>query len=78
MSARRAGKVALRPAARAFVLAVLATTAAGAQDVSAPGRVPAPGPVTDGPYAPQPILPGGIVITLYAPGSRRQWRARRT
>jgi hypothetical protein len=27
------------------------------------------GPVTDGPYAPQPILPGGIVITLYTPGS---------
>ena len=31
--------------------------------------IPAPGPVTDGPYAPQPILPGGVVIPLYPPGS---------
>jgi acetyl esterase/lipase len=29
---------------------------------------PAPG-VTDGPYAPQPILPGGLVVPLYPPGS---------
>jgi acetyl esterase/lipase len=28
-----------------------------------------PGPVTDGPYAPQPILQGGVVLTLYPPGS---------
>jgi endo-1,4-beta-xylanase len=69
MKAPRTGDGALRPAARAFVLTVIAATAAGAQDVSAPGRVPAPGPVTDGPYAPQPILPGGIVVTLYVPGS---------
>jgi acetyl esterase/lipase len=26
-------------------------------------------PSTDAPYAPQPILPGGVVITLYPPGS---------
>jgi endo-1,4-beta-xylanase len=31
--------------------------------------IPAPGPVTDGPYAPQPILPGGVVMPLYPPGS---------
>jgi endo-1,4-beta-xylanase len=31
--------------------------------------VPAPGPQTDAPYAPQPILPGGVVLTLYPPGS---------
>jgi len=31
--------------------------------------VPAPGPSTDAPYAPQPILQGGIVIPLYPPGS---------
>jgi endo-1,4-beta-xylanase len=36
---------------------------------AAPARPPAPGPVTDGPYAPQAILPGGIVVPLYAPGS---------
>jgi endo-1,4-beta-xylanase len=35
----------------------------------APLGVPAPGPATDGPYAPLPILPGGVVVTLYPPGS---------
>lgn len=31
--------------------------------------VPVPGPTTNGPYAPQPIIPGGIVMPLYSPGS---------
>jgi hypothetical protein len=31
----------------------------------APMGVPAPGPVTDKPYAPQPILPGGIVVPVF-------------
>jgi endo-1,4-beta-xylanase len=31
--------------------------------------VPMPGPTNDGPYAPQPILPGGVVVPLYPPGS---------
>lgn len=31
--------------------------------------IPTPGPATEEPYAPQPILPGGIVIPLYPPGS---------
>lgn len=35
----------------------------------APQRVPVPGPVTDAPYAPQAILPGGIVVPLYPAGS---------
>ena len=35
----------------------------------APLSIPKPGPVTDAPYAPQPILPGGIVVPLYPPGS---------
>src|ERR1700686_4258628 len=35
----------------------------------APLNVPKPGPATDAPYAPQPILQGGVVITLYPPGS---------
>ncbi len=35
----------------------------------APLGVPAPGPSTDAPYAPLPILPGGVVITLYPPAS---------
>lgn len=31
--------------------------------------VPKPGPTNDAPYAPQPILPGGVVVPLYPPGS---------
>jgi acetyl esterase/lipase len=42
----------------------------------APLGVPAPGPVTDAPYAPQPILPGGIVIPIYAPDSPHLKRER--
>jgi acetyl esterase/lipase len=35
----------------------------------APLGVPHPGPETDAPYAPLPILPGGVVVTLYPAGS---------
>jgi hypothetical protein len=35
----------------------------------APLNVPRPGPTNDLPYAPQPILQGGIVLPLYAPDS---------
>lgn len=35
----------------------------------APMGIPAPGPATSEPYKPQPILPGGVVVTLYPPGS---------
>src|SRR6201996_6927604 len=35
----------------------------------APMAVPAPAPSTDAPYAPQPILAGGVVLTLYPAGS---------
>lgn len=35
----------------------------------APPRLPQPGPATNNPYAPLPILQGGIVVTLYPPGS---------
>jgi hypothetical protein len=34
-----------------------------------PLGVPKPGAATDAPYAPQPILPGGVVVTLFPPGS---------
>jgi endo-1,4-beta-xylanase len=37
--------------------------------IPAPMDVPHPGPVTDAPYAPQPILQGGIVIPLFPPDS---------
>lgn len=35
----------------------------------APQRVPTPGAATDQPYAPQAILPGGIVVPVFPPGS---------
>ncbi len=35
----------------------------------APIGVPAPGPATDAPYAPLPILQGGVVIPLFPPNS---------
>ena len=35
----------------------------------APLSLPKPGPVTEAPYAPQAILPGGVVVPLYPPGS---------
>ncbi len=35
----------------------------------APQAVPKPGPATDQPYAPLPILQGGIVVPLFPPGS---------
>jgi hypothetical protein len=35
----------------------------------APLGVPKPGPSTDAPYAPLPIMPGGVVVPLYPPGS---------
>ncbi|HEY1947300.1 MAG TPA: alpha/beta hydrolase fold domain-containing protein [Bryobacteraceae bacterium] len=44
-------------------------TRAALPPLPAPLRVPAPGPQTDAPYAPTAILPGGIVIPLYPPGS---------
>jgi endo-1,4-beta-xylanase len=37
--------------------------------VPAPLAIPKPGPTSDAPYAPQPIVQGGIVIALYPPGS---------
>ena len=66
------------------VTAAAATTAIGSgaqnqtQAPAAPSNLPAlpapldiphPGPATDAPYAPTPILPGGVVIPLYPPGS---------
>src|SRR5690349_10989164 len=37
--------------------------------VPAPQSIPKPGPATDSPYSPLAIVPGGIVIPLYPPGS---------
>ncbi|MCU1236386.1 MAG: hypothetical protein JWP63_4353 [Candidatus Solibacter sp.] len=52
-----------------FVFAAYAQTRAPLPPLPAPMSLPKPGPVTDAPYAPQPILPGGIVIPLYPAGS---------
>src|SRR4051812_26033890 len=41
----------------------------GLPALPAPLDVPKPGPATDAPYAPQPILPGGVVVPLYLPNS---------
>ncbi|HYP14665.1 MAG TPA: alpha/beta hydrolase [Bryobacteraceae bacterium] len=54
---------------------ILGAVSAGAQGTSklaplpAPLAVPKPGPAADGPYAPMPILQGGLVIPLYPAGS---------
>jgi endo-1,4-beta-xylanase len=55
--------------AQEAALSTNAVAAAPLPPVPAPMGVPAPGPTNDAPYAPQPILPGGIVITLFPPGS---------
>src|SRR6266478_7548054 len=57
-----------------LLLAVLAASTARSQPpvlppLPAPLGVPKPGPANDNPYAPQPILPGGIVVPLYPPSS---------
>jgi len=58
-----------------FLLALMSMALAGgvalAQGLAVPPAmgIPKPGPVTKQPYAPQALLPGGIVIPLYAPGS---------
>ncbi len=69
----------------ALCAVVLASSIARAQDVSQPATatrkgtlpplpgplaVPKPGPETNAPYAPLPILQGGVVIPLYPPGSQ--------
>src|SRR5204863_7577874 len=48
-----------------------ATTAPTAAVVPLPSAlgVPKPGPTNDAPYAPQPILQGGVVLPLYPIGS---------
>jgi len=62
-------------ACAALLVSALAVGNAAAQEhaplppLPAPLSVPQPGPQTDAPYAPQPILQGGIVIPLFPPGS---------
>ena len=67
----------MRRTVTSLLLPELAVTIAIAQPpprpplppLPAPLGVPKPGPATDAPYAPQPILQGGVVVALYTPGS---------
>ena len=52
-----------------FVWLMTQSAAAQLPPFPAPMAVPKPAPATDAPYAPQPILPGGIVVPLFPPGS---------
>ena len=59
-----------------LLVATLALASARAQDgarklppLPAPQAIPKPGTATGAPYAPQPILPGGVVVTLWPAGS---------
>ncbi len=72
----------LKAAVALLLLAPLTMNIAGGQNptsptqraplppIPAPQNIPVPGPVTDQPYAPQAILPGGIVVPLFPPGSK--------
>lgn len=48
---------------------VSAASAAELAPIPAALSVPAPGPTNDSPYAPQPIVQGGVVVPLYPPDS---------
>src|SRR3954470_22915011 len=52
-----------------FCLPAPALAQSSLPPVPAPQAVPKPGPATKGPYQPQALLPGGIVMPLFAPGS---------
>ena len=52
------------------------TTPANRLPLPAPLAIPQPGPTNNAPYAPQSILPGGIVLPLYPPGSPQLRAAR--
>lgn len=63
----------MRPLFLLFALSLLHFSQASGQPsppaLPKPLGIPAPGPVTSEPYAPQPILPGGVVVPLYPAGS---------
>jgi endo-1,4-beta-xylanase len=61
-----------RPVLAQLLLASFAAIAVRAQalpPLPAPLGMPKPGPATEAPYAPLPILQGGVVVTMYPPGS---------
>ena len=60
--------VSLLPAV-AFLAALSGAEPTALPPLPAAMNIPKPGPVTDAPYAPQPILPGGVVVPLFPAGS---------
>ena len=75
-------KIFLRTAFASILLTPLTLSSLLGQNPSPPGvprvplpplpgalNVPKPGPATDAPYAPQPIVQGGVVVPLFPPGS---------
>src|SRR5579863_275921 len=58
-----------RPMGPLTLFPIILLAQAGLPPLPAPQAVPKPGPVTDAPYAPQAILPGGVVVTLFPPDS---------
>jgi endo-1,4-beta-xylanase len=59
----------LLPAAKVGGQSIAPPDPAPLAPLPAPMDIPAPGPRSDGPYAPRAILPGGVVIPLYPAGS---------
>jgi len=57
------------PALAIFSAVAQETSRAILPPVPAPLGVPKPSLTNDAPYAPQSILPGGVVVTLYPPDS---------
>lgn len=53
----------------AVAATALAQNRAPLPPLPAPLAVPKPGPAGEGPYAPLPIVAGGVVVPLYPPGS---------
>jgi len=58
-----------RPSSQSTPAASPPVLPAGLAPAPAPQWIPAPGPATDKAYAPQAILPGGVVVTLFPSGS---------
>ncbi|MFM8878287.1 MAG: alpha/beta hydrolase [Verrucomicrobiota bacterium] len=52
-----------------WVLIAGSSPMAQTPEMPAPLGIPKPGPTQDGPYAPQPIVQGGIILPLYPPDS---------
>ena len=59
----------MKPYLPLAVLLSVACAHAQKAPLPAPLGIPKPGAATDAPYAPQPILPGGVVVPLFPPGS---------